>query len=163
MGGGKRKAKKKAAYAQRPASDRLPRYSRQAAAGQSVNNLRPLWTFEDVDRNDLGEFGWSSSHLASCTDLPATMADLGRLTWGELRAQQTGGKNRHRKHHEQDVESLSDEAKRRLVACQLDDRSDEMFRFRLSGATRLWGFVEGQVFHVVWLDPHHRVYPKDPN
>ncbi|MFE3626760.1 hypothetical protein [Streptomyces goshikiensis] len=32
-------------------------------------------------------------------------------------------------------------------------------RLRLSGTQRLYGFVDGNTFHVVWWDPEHEVYP----
>jgi hypothetical protein len=37
-----------------------------------------------------------------------------------------------------------------------------MFRFRLGGKARLWGFRSERIFHVVWWDPDHRVYPTEP-
>jgi hypothetical protein len=38
-----------------------------------------------------------------------------------------------------------------------------MFRFRVAGGKRLWGFRNGRVFHAIWWDPDHAVYPTDPN
>jgi len=38
---------------------------------------------------------------------------------------------------------------------------DEMFRFRLGGTARLWGFRANRTFHVVWWDPLHKVYPTE--
>jgi hypothetical protein len=36
-----------------------------------------------------------------------------------------------------------------------------MFRFRLAGERRLWGYRVGRTFHVVWWDWDHKVYPTE--
>lgn len=90
---------------------------------------------------------------------------MSRLTWREIEAQQTGeaGK-RHRKHHSQPVASFGSEAQEDFQKRGLGEIfGDEMFRFRLSGEKRLWGFRRERVFHAVWWDPNHKVYPSDPN
>ena len=35
----------------------------------------------------------------------------------------------------------------------------EYFQLSGSGEFRFLGFFEGDVFHVRWFDPHHRIYP----
>ncbi|MFH8892980.1 hypothetical protein [Streptomyces sp. NPDC017949] len=32
-------------------------------------------------------------------------------------------------------------------------------RLRFQGKQRLYGFFDGNTFHVVWWDPEHQVYP----
>lgn len=36
---------------------------------------------------------------------------------------------------------------------------DSIARFRLTGAKRLYGFLEGNQFHIVWWDPKHEIWP----
>ncbi len=93
------------------------------------------------------------------------ICDLTRSKWSELEAQRTGGKsNRHRKHHDQPITSLVAEAQEDIRRARLDETfGEDIFRFRISGEKRLWGFRSGRVFHVVWWDPDHRVYPTEPN
>jgi hypothetical protein len=31
---------------------------------------------------------------------------------------------------------------------------------KISGKSRIWGFREGNSFHIVWLDPEHKVTPE---
>lgn len=38
-----------------------------------------------------------------------------------------------------------------------------IFRFRLSGEKRLWGFRKGATFHAVLWDPEHKVFPTEPS
>lgn len=36
---------------------------------------------------------------------------------------------------------------------------DSIARIRLTGKKRLYGFLDGNEFHVVWWDPEHRIWP----
>ncbi|MEU5811199.1 hypothetical protein [Streptomyces sp. NPDC047718] len=57
--------------------------------------------------------------------------------------------------------ALCKEAYERLAEMGRDDMT-EIHRLRLMGAQRLYGFLDGNVFHVVWWDPDHKVYPWKP-
>ncbi|MGW0780367.1 hypothetical protein [Streptomyces sp. NPDC002913] len=46
----------------------------------------------------------------------------------------------------------------RLDALGLSDMTT-IWKLRIGGPGRLWGFLVGNVFHVVWWDPHHEVWP----
>ncbi|MGH3546371.1 MAG: hypothetical protein ACRDPW_10690 [Mycobacteriales bacterium] len=59
------------------------------------------------------------------------------------------------------IEELPEKAKRakeRLEARKLDDQ-DTISCLRFSGERRLWGFRHDNVFHVLWWDPRHEVWP----
>lgn len=82
------------------------------------------------------------------------------LSWGQIEAQQTGTKNRHKKHHGQPIADIAKLAQDDIRRLRYDETfGDDLFRFRLQGEQRLWGFRVGRVFHVVWWDPSHRVRP----
>jgi hypothetical protein len=90
---------------------------------------------------------------------------MAKLTWAEIEAQKTGsGTNRHKKHHDQEVESLRSEAREALRQRKLSVifGDNNIFRFRVDGTTRLWGFRQGRIFHIVWWDPNHEVCPTEP-
>jgi hypothetical protein len=60
---------------------------------------------------------------------------------------------------EYDVESIpSAEALERLYAIGLADMT-KISVIRLGGQPRLYGFRQGNVFHVVWWDPEHEIWP----
>jgi hypothetical protein len=61
-----------------------------------------------------------------------------------------------------DIDTLCNDAKDRLARTGLDELTDQMFRFRLTSAKRLWGFVKEGCFYVVWWDPEHDVFPTEP-
>ncbi|MGW1588316.1 hypothetical protein [Streptomyces sp. NPDC002386] len=56
---------------------------------------------------------------------------------------------------------LDAEALTRLEEVGLSDLT-KLGRFRLTGKSRLYGVMEGNVFHVLWWDPHHQIYPWEP-
>jgi hypothetical protein len=89
---------------------------------------------------------------------------MAKRRWSEIEADRVGSsRNRHKKHHGQAIDTLSDPAKKALAKTKLDEIfGEDIFRFRLSGEKRLWGFRSGDVFHVLWWDPDHAVYPTEP-
>ena len=89
------------------------------------------------------------------------MFEMAQLSWHEIRGHLAGG---HRKHHFQPTASLCPEAMERIRELEYDDIAEQMFRFRLAGTPRLWGYEVGDgIFHAVWWDPDHRVFPADPS
>jgi hypothetical protein len=127
----------------------------------SITSQKPAFSFEFADKNHAGSWSWPSQDDAH--KVLAALADFGQKTWSEILAEQTGGRRRHKKHHPQDFASVCKEAQDRLATLKHDEVFSELFRFRLSGTERLWGYVQGGIFHVLWWDADHRVYPTDPN
>jgi hypothetical protein len=82
------------------------------------------------------------------------------LTWVEIEQQKAGGR---KKHHSQAVASFVADAQRDFRKAHLDKTfgDADMFRFRLTGEKRFWGFRRDRTFHVVWWDPDHKVYPTE--
>ncbi|OLT08692.1 hypothetical protein BJF77_12055 [Kocuria sp. CNJ-770] len=89
------------------------------------------------------------------------LSALPQKTWGELESERTGGRDRHRKHHQQDVASLCREAQDRLYQHLGDDSPDTLFRFRYNGTGRIWGIRDRALFQILWLDTEHQVYPTE--
>lgn len=121
-----------------------------------------MFSFRHVDRTGCAEFKWppSSEHHDEVWDF---LQSISGCTWNEIYSQITSTRyDTHRKHHSQDFDTVCPDAQRRIAAMRLDERFNELFRFRLGGRKRLWGCISDQVFHVVWWDPDHRVYPTEP-
>jgi hypothetical protein len=60
---------------------------------------------------------------------------------------------------EYEVENIpTREALERLDALGLADQT-KISVLRLGGEQRLYGFRDGNVFHVVWWDPEHEIWP----
>jgi len=79
-----------------------------------------------------------------------------RLTWGEIdqRASGTG----HKMHHFQELHTLVTEAQERWFDLGLEE-FDTLFRFRLGGTRRFWGYILQAHFFGVWWDRAHGIYP----
>lgn len=60
--------------------------------------------------------------------------------------------------HEVAVESLSKQARDRLLELQHDD-VDELYSLRITGRERVIGIRHGSVVKLLWWDPFHEVYP----
>lgn len=88
---------------------------------------------------------------------------MAKLKWSEINAQLVGSKQAaHRKHHSMPIDKLDTDAIKDIQRSKLDQTfGDEMYRFRLGNKLRLWGFRRGRVFHAVWWDDAHGVYPTD--
>jgi hypothetical protein len=157
--GKKRRGRKKQAFVQKEnasPADRRPRALARVVA-ESGEHLRPVFSFAKIDRAYEGEWGWNM--LREEDDVFGFLCTLSASSWHELRAMASAG---HRMHHWQPIGSLVKAAQDRLVELMWDDQ-DEMFRFRQGATARLWGFEIDGVFYVIWWDPHHRVYPAEPN
>lgn len=72
------------------------------------------------------------------------------MTWREIDGN-TGS-------HGVSLSSLSKEARDRLEEIRQDD-APELFSLRITGAARVWGILDEEVFRVLWWDPNHQVCP----
>ena len=146
MGGtkGKRKKVKKAAI------DRDPGTEKRAAVDQQPdpNKLHPAWRFHTVDL--AGQFGWQHVDRDTFGRITERLSNYDRQTWGEIRKQ-----NNHC--HPMQLAVLEPEAKRRLIKIKKND-GPPLFQIAMVGKERLWGWLEGNVFNVLWWDPDHLVY-----
>lgn len=83
-------------------------------------------------------------------------------TWGHICQLVVRGARRVlMRHHHQDVAEIHKEAQERWLELKLKQHHTA-FRFRMGSRRRLWGFRVGAVFHVVWWDTEHKIYPTKP-
>jgi hypothetical protein len=116
------------------------------------------------DRN--GSWSWGSERDWHPT--PGNAAIYGYLdayknkTWAEIDAEMVGKKNASKKNDQRNksypLSAICSEAFERIVHLELDDQ-ETIFRFRMSGEERLYGFIFGITFKTVWYDELHLVCP----
>lgn len=123
-----------------PLDEQLMKYA------EDLHDKEGAWSW-GVKR-DWGEKTWTEV-------LKPALDGFSKRRWREIRADQAGG---HHKHHEYEIHLICDEAFKRLAILELDDQ-DHIFRFRLNGQSRLYGFLFADVFKTVWYDPTHQIYP----
>jgi hypothetical protein len=142
-----------------PSTGKATKVAGQPTSSQHEN---PHFCFKFADRGtqNAWKFKPSENHAPPLVDFICEMA---KLTWAKIEEQRVGTKGGyHRRNHSQAITKLTAAAQKDLMKRKLPDKFDDtMFRFRLSGEQRLWGFRNGHVFHVVWWDPDHKVYPTE--
>lgn len=131
------------------------------ATVEDTNNLPFTWSASFLDTKPVGGWGWDLTPK-ELHELFTFIEQCQALTWGELLSHLTGTGDRHRKHHSQPVRTLVKQAQQRLSEIQEANQLefDEVFRFRLKGTVRLWGFREGARFYLLWYDRNDQVYPQ---
>lgn len=117
---------------------------------ENVRERRPVWRFADLDNDG----PWS---LSACTpsDLPdifAKLRDYERMTIREIFHTDDG----HGKTYP--VETIPKHARDRLTEIKREDET-ELVRLRFGGRKRFYGILREHVFHVLWWDPEHQVFP----
>jgi hypothetical protein len=147
----------------RTAIDISERSVRTGANPGSIFGMQVQWTTESADRDGAWESGTARQWADECwkSVIYPKLEEFGKLTWGEIDQFITGGKDRHKMHHNMEVDILADEAQYRLL--ELDKHGDIIFRFRLAAKKRLWGFRIVNKFELLWYDPEHEIYPTDPD
>jgi hypothetical protein len=117
------------------------------------------WSCENPDVEDVWSWGvarqWSDEDWDSTIE--PKLREFERLTWAEIDSFSSG--TRHKMHHNMDTDQICEEAQLRLI--EIERYDDVIFRFRLGGLPRLWGFRVLAEFQIVWFDPTHQVYPVD--
>jgi hypothetical protein len=119
--------------------------------GASTSADRVCWRFTHVDHD--GPWGFASLGADGWLALLGQLAQFETMTITELfHKGDYPGKS-------YDPATLPDpRAARRLEAMRLTDMT-RISALRTQGRPRLWGFLVGNVFHVVWWDPEHEVWP----
>ena len=139
----------------------IHREIRVGADPASIFHLQMQWTIVNADCEGTWSFKvvrqWSDDEWRSAYE--PKLNEWAKLKWSEIDSFTTGGRERHKMHHSMPVEIICDEAQLRLMG--LDQSEETIFRFRLGNLPRPWGFRRAAVFHVLWHDPTHQIYPTD--
>jgi hypothetical protein len=137
----------------RPAARQLPQ--------REGLDRRPLFSFAHADRGSEHGFHFRVDDQEDSHAVLSFLHDIGGTSWAELRAHRyNSSKGSRPKHHEHPVSRLGPEATARLASLKLDEVvGEDLFRFRVTGKQRLWGFITDCTFHVLWWDPEHEVFP----
>lgn len=146
-----------------PSRKERPVAPQPKATGDMPPDSKPTWSLSHLDADHDGSWSWNHSTPATLRQLADFLRHMEELTWAQLQTHTYSGarSGTHRKNKLVSVESLCGEAQRRLRDLRLD-HLDELFEFRIGSKPRLWGFPRNGVFHVIWWDPEHQVYPVDP-
>lgn len=130
-----------------------------ATSNPEVLDEKPQFCFQYVDKWAKGAYGYSFGQNDAETVLDF-LADRSRETWRTILSHRDSNGQKHHSHH---VSDMPNGSRRDYERLDLDKFcGGELFRFRLGSTRRLWGFRADHMFHVVWWDPDHKVYPSEP-
>ncbi len=115
-----------------------------------IKQRRLVWRFNEIDKG--GDWPPAMISAKELADLLHKMADFESMRIGEI----FKPGSEHGKTYP--VERLPAATRKRLEELERDDET-EIARLRCGGAPRLYGFLREHVFHVIWWDPTHAVYP----
>jgi hypothetical protein len=96
-------------------------------------------------------YGWHRVDATTLLHIREKLAHFESMTWNEILVV---GKRRN---HSIDIGAITAEARQRLEAIGLG--LDEVVSLRLSGAERVFGYLDNGVLVLLWWDPDHQVCP----
>ena len=123
----------------------------------SRHNSQVTWCTTKSDRKDF----WSWDESRDWTEeeygevIEPKFKEFQEMTWAAVDEFSSG--EGHKMHHGQGQDSIVPEARDRWLALGLE-QFDTLFRFRLGGKRRAWGFVVQAHFHMVWWDREHNIH-----
>ncbi|RFZ48243.1 hypothetical protein MSS2_04759 [Mycobacterium marinum] len=129
-----------------------------AAPPEGIDHQQFSWSAAEVDHEYTGAWAWKLS-AKDVADLLKLLEETSRLTWREVKALRTGGRRSRALHHDQSVKSICTAAQQRLAQLEID--VEHVFRLRHGSAIRIWGYLAGSVFRILWYDREHKVCPSD--
>lgn len=112
------------------------RYYMENPAWSFVNSDQDRWPFT---KEHVGEAFW--------TEIFPRLKALESQTWSEILVKDK------KQNHSINVEDLNKTAQDRLAERYIE--AESLISLRLTGNHRLYGYMAGRVFHVLWYDPNH--------
>jgi hypothetical protein len=119
--------------------------------GAETSDKRICWRFKHVDHE--GPWGFDQVDGKTLCAIMERLAHFEGMTVNELfNTNGYPGKD-------YDIPAIPNRtALDRLEACGLEDQT-KIWCLRFSGEKRLFGILEDNIFHVIWWDPEHQVWP----
>lgn len=138
-------AKKKA---KQPTYEGIPHYASVPSnfSPGSTNHKHPIFCFKHLCKHEYG--------LRECNDqfkgeVLRLIHELSQLTWQQIQNDKRQGFG----HEKIPVRQI-----KASIPRELTEDCEEVCVFRISSKARLAGHRKDQVFQVLWLDPHHKLY-----
>jgi len=146
-----KRAKQRPTAVTNPSRKEAPRTLPEGLPGSGNSHERLCWRFTHVD-ND-GPWGFSSVGGAVLCEILGHLKKFESMTLNEVF--HYGGYPGK----DYDVDAIPNSgALARLEEAGLADQT-KIWVLRCGGKPRLYGFLQGNVFHVVFWDPEHEIWP----
>lgn len=118
----------------------------QGGDPEQYYSQNPAWTFANSDDQ---MWAFSKEHIgeAMWTEILPRLKDLETQTWSEIFI--TGKKQ----NHSIDLEDLNKAARDWLAEKYIE--AESLMSLRITGNHRLYGYMTGRVFNILWYDDDH--------
>jgi len=121
-------------------------------AEANYDKQHPIWSFSKFDRKNER---WGEVALQrELNKVVTNILNFSNITWAEIKSIKHD--NNKSSNHSVKRDGLEKEATRRLDWLKLND-VDEVFSLRLTNKIRLIGFLQGNIFELLWVDLNHEV------
>jgi len=113
----------------------------------SIMEDSPSWAFAACDMD--GTWGFCKKRLEQefWTKIFPKLRELETMTWGDILIKAK------KQNHSIELGDLNKTARDRLVELRIE--AESLFSLRLSGNIRLYGFMVGAVYNILWYDKDH--------
>lgn len=106
----------------------------------------PAWSFANSDQE---MWAFSEEHIGNLfwTEILPRLKSLESQTWNEILVRDK------KQNHSLDLSKLNKDARDRLISKYIE--AESLISLRVTGSHRLYGYMTGRVFNVLWYDDDH--------
>lgn len=106
----------------------------------------PAWTFANVDQE---MWAFSQRHIGELiwSEIFPKLKSLETQTWSEILV------TNKKQNHSLNINTLNKNAQDRLAAIYVE--AESLISLRITGTHRLYGYMSGRVFNILWYDDEH--------
>lgn len=106
----------------------------------------PAWTFANADQD---MWAFSQEHIGELiwSEILPRLRALETQTWGEILVKDK------KQNHSLDPDDLNRIAQERLASKYIE--AESLISLRVTGNHRLYGYMSGRVFNILWYDDDH--------
>lgn len=118
----------------------------QGGDPEQYYSKNPAWTFVNADK-DMWAFSQEHVGEAFWTEVFPRLKSLETQTWGEILIRDK------KQNHSLNPDDLNKDARDRLAERYIE--AESLISLRLTGSHRLYGYMTGRVFNILWYDDDH--------
>lgn len=122
------------------------KYIAQGGDPAQYYSQNPAWTFANADQE---MWAFSQKHLGELiwSEIFPKLKALEAKTWGEILVSDK------KQNHSLNLNDLNKVAQNRLAERYIE--AESLISLRLTGKHRLYGYMSGRVFNILWYDDEH--------
>lgn len=113
----------------------------------SIMGLSPSWRLASCDEGSRWAFSEERVGPVLWTSIFPKLRQFESMTWNEIMLEAK------KQNHSIELWKLNKDARDRLA--ELEIEAEALYSLRLGGRVRIYGYLEGAVYHILWYDDDH--------